>query len=343
MFIDQKGGLAKDEKGKRSKPNPHDAAKLFVTSDRPVLNSFCSYIHTFPSCSALTALTLFPAPTNPFRAKTAQWTMSRDNYFPAASSCFSSPSPPRGTEINRVNDSYDCILATLDNLEREADSAFSKIKEGIEEVREAVKERRSLVIRGEVKDETYGLNIQPEGGSFRWFWFTDGSAGRLPEGDTVRYGCGGFFGWQHPLNFSIPSDPRCASMFECELEAVYNSFLVANEMANSQGGVPTSRSITIVLDNLETKQVLEVSVLEKEGNSCLESLLANNSRVRRMIHEIREMIKIYESVIFKWLRSHTSSMSFLARGNARADELAKLGLQKAFERVVDLEEDEQPI
>ena len=132
-------------------------------------------------------------------------------------------------------------------------------------------------------------------------------------------------------------------MFECELEAVYNSFLVANEMANSQGGIPTSRSITIVLDNLETKQVLEVSIIEKEGNSCLESLLANNSRVRRMIHEIREMIKIYDSVIFKWLRSHTSSMSFLARGNARADELAKLGLQKAFERVVDLEEEEQTI
>ena len=71
--------------------------------------------------------------------------------------------------------------------------------------------------------------------------------------------------------------------------------------------------------------------------TCLESLLANNSRVRNMIHEIREMIKIYDSVEMKWVRAHTGSRSFLARGNDQADKLAKEGLSKSFELIEELQ------
>ena len=55
-----------------------------------------------------------------------------------------------------------------------------------------------------------------------------------------------------------------------------------------------------------------------------------------MIHEIREMIKIYDSVEIKWVRAHTNSKSCLARGNDHADRLAKEGLKKAFETIEDL-------
>ena len=82
--------------------------------------------------------------------------------------------------------------------------------------------------------------------------------------------------------------------------------------------------------------MIQTAILEVDGQICLESLLANNVRVRRMIHEIRDMIKIYDSVEIKWVRAHTNSKSFLARGNDHADRLAKEGLKKAFEIIEDL-------
>ena len=166
--------------------------------------------------------------------------------------------------------------------------------------------------------------------------FTDGSSGRLPDGDIMKYGVGGFFGWQNPLNFALPASPSCASMYECELEAVYQAFLSSKRLAETQGGIPLGRRIMICIDNVEAKSVLDAALLEVGGSLCLESLLCNNSRVRHMIHEIRNMSKGYISVELKWVRSHTGSRSFLARGNDEADSLAKEGLQKAFERIEDI-------
>ena len=114
-----------------------------------------------------------------------------------ASAIFSSP--PRGTALDKVNVDYDCILESLSVLEEKAESALAGIRLGIEEVREACNQRRSLLIRGEVQDESYGLTLIPDQGEFRWLWFTDGSSGKLPEGDTTRYGLGAYFGWQTEL------------------------------------------------------------------------------------------------------------------------------------------------
>ena len=96
-------------------------------------------------------------------------------------------SPPKGTNLCKINADYDCILENLNALAASAETAFSSIMSGIDEVRQAVNERRSLVIRGEVTDETYGLNVSPEEGNLRWIWFTDGSSGKLPDGDTLRF------------------------------------------------------------------------------------------------------------------------------------------------------------
>lgn len=246
-------------------------------------------------------------------------------------------SPPKGTNLCKINADYDCILENLNALAASAETAFSSIMSGIDEVRQAVNERRSLVIRGEVTDETYGLNVSPEEGNLRWIWFTDGSSGKLPDGDTLRFGIGAYFGWEHPLNFGVPANLSCSSMYECEIEAVHKAFEGAKKMADAKGGIPTCRRVTICVDNSEAAEVIQTAILEQDGMTCLESLLANNTRVRKMIHEIREMIKIYDSVEMKWVRAHTGSKSFLARGNDQADKLAKEGLSKAFELIEDLQ------
>ena len=121
------------------------------------------------------------------------------------------------------------------------------------------------------------------------------------------------------------------------MEAVYRAFLAAKKMTESQNGIPMCSKITICIDNAEAKQVIETAIQEVDGATCLESLLANNVRVRKMIHEIREMIKDYSSVEMQWVRSHTNSRSLLARGNEQADALAKEGLRKAFEEIEELE------
>ena len=126
-------------------------------------------------------------------------------------------------------------------------------------------------------------------------------------------------------------------MYEAEMEAVYRAFLAARKMTESQNGIPMCSKITICIDNAEAKQVIETAIQEVDGATCLESLLANNVRVRKMIHEIREMIKDYSSVEMQWVRSHTNSRSLLARGNEQADALAKEGLRKAFEEIEELE------
>ena len=114
-------------------------------------------------------------------------------------------------------------------------------------------------------------------------------------------------------------------------------FLAAKKMADATGGIPTCRRVTICVDNSEAVEIIQTAILETEGLTCLESLLANNARVRSMIHGIREMSKIYDSVEIKWVRAHTNSKSFMSRGNDSADRLAKEGLIKAFELIEDLQ------
>ena len=85
-----------------------------------------------------------------------------------ASSIFNSP--PKGTALRKINSDYDCIEEGLTALTKKAESAYADILKGIDEVREAVAERRSLTIRGAVEDNSYDINLLPEEGEFRWVW-----------------------------------------------------------------------------------------------------------------------------------------------------------------------------
>lgn len=111
---------------------------------------------------------------------------------------------------------------------------------------------------------------------------------------------------------------------------------------DSNSSNPLGKRITICIDNLESKKLVEVAIKEEHGSLALESLITNNTRIRKMIHEIRNFVEEYTSVEFKWVRAHTSSHSFLARGNDQADKLAKLGLEKAFAQIEELQENPDP-
>ena len=124
-------------------------------------------------------------------------------------------------------------------------------------------------------------------------------------------------------------------MFECEIEAIQKAFKAAKQISqdSQNSGGPLCKRVTICVDNLEAKNLIEVAIREEQGSLALESLLTNNARVRLMIHNIRSYVRDYTSVELRWIRSHTTSHSFLARGNSEADRLAKLGLEKAFAQI----------
>ena len=119
-----------------------------------------------------------------------------------------------------------------------------------------------------------------------------------------------------------------------ELEAIQQAFRAADTLGE-HGGV-LCKDVTIITDNLEVKEQLVAVILEREGATALEGLMANTERVRLMLTEIRGQINRYNSVHIEWIRSHTGGMSTDCRGNDRADQLAKQGLQQAFEDIHDL-------
>lgn len=79
-------------------------------------------------------------------------------------------SPPRGTALNRINEQFDSITASLDSLQSRAENAFQSISDAIGEVRESIEEKRTYVIRGAIPDDTFDLTIIPDDGEFRWCW-----------------------------------------------------------------------------------------------------------------------------------------------------------------------------
>lgn len=123
-------------------------------------------------------------------------------------------------------------------------------------------------------------------------------------------------------------------MFEAELEAVRDAFRSADLLAESNNG-PICQYIIIITDNLEVQQKLVTLILDRDG-SGLEGLLSGSDRVRGMLVEIRAQVTKYHSVQIEWQKAHTGGSSVDARGNDRADQLAKKGLREAFEGIQDL-------
>ena len=130
----------------------------------------------------------------------------------------------------------------------------------------------------------------------------------------------------------LKSLTHCAT-FECETYAVLKAFEAADLYAEENGGQTFSRKVSIHLDNLEAKLTLETALAERTGSSCLEALLVNNSRVRNMLHEIKQYMTRYESVSLVWVRAHTGARNVTSIANDEADRLAKQGLLKALDLV----------
>ena len=84
------------------------------------------------------------------------------------------------------------------------------------------------------------------------------------------------------------------------------------------------------MDNLEGQQLIASIMAEPMGSALLESLSINTPRVRHYVRKIREEANKYQSVTFLWTRAHSRSNSYIAKGNAMADELAKDGLSIAL-------------
>ena len=133
------------------------------------------------------------------------------------------PSPPNQRSRDRINHAYDAISDSLNELGRQMEANFNQLRSLLEDTRSAVEHRRSLVIRGLARDDDYQLTISPADGTFRWKWYTDGSSGRLPNGDQLRFAIGCFFGADCPANFGRPASAACSSMFEGKkaLSAIY--------------------------------------------------------------------------------------------------------------------------
>ena len=143
--------------------------------------------------------------------------------------------------------------------------------------------------------------------------------------------------WFNSLGFTRYATLTCNTHklpFSAELEAIQQAFRAASTLG--EHGEVICKDVTIVTDNLEVKEQLVAVILERDGATALEGLLANSERVRIMLAEIRREISRYNSVQIEWIRSHTEGMSLDCRGNSQADKLAKQGLSQAFEDIHDL-------
>lgn len=104
------------------------------------------------------------------------------------------PSPPNQRARANINESYDSILETIAAIETTMNQFHAQMRAMLDDARKAVEERQRLVIRGDIREANYQLTIISIDGIFSWRWYTDGSSGRLPQGDQIRFGIGGFFG-----------------------------------------------------------------------------------------------------------------------------------------------------
>ena len=107
---------------------------------------------------------------------------------PRASDVFASP--PRGNELQKINQFYDTVVECVNHLEQKMDENYSSCKKALADVREAIDDRRSMAIRGEVHEKMYDVNVVSSAGELRWAWYTDGSSGSIDQGNTIRYGVG---------------------------------------------------------------------------------------------------------------------------------------------------------
>ena len=256
--------------------------------------------------------------------------------------------PPTGRRRDILNQKYDHILVCLDAILSRAERGLEEVRIAVAEAREAVEQRRHLILRNNVDEDDLDVNVVNDRGDYRLVLFTDASSQVQNNGPLFRYGLGIFLGSQNPENQALAAPLTCNSMMEvslffslyirlftalspqAEILAVLEGFKAISKLEFRNGGRKIANKLAVYIDNLQAQHLIASVVKEIDGSSLLESVAMNHSRIRQYVRDIKEEVNKYTSVTFSWTRSHTTSNSFIALGNKEADKLAKQGLAAAL-------------
>ena len=239
--------------------------------------------------------------------------------------------PPTGRRRDILNQKYDHIGVCLDAILSRAEKGMEEIRIAVAEAREAVEQRRHLILRNNVDEDDLDVNVINDQGDYRLVLFTDASSQVQNNGPLFRYGLGVFLGCQNPENRALAAPLTCNSMMEAEILAVWEGFKAVSRLEIKNGGRKVANKIAVYIDNLQGQRLIAAIMKEPNGSSLLESLSINHPRIREYVRSIKEEASKYTSVTFSWTRSHTTSNSFIALGNKEADKLAKEGLAVALD------------
>ena len=257
--------------------------------------------------------------------------------------------PPAGRRRDILNQKYDHIGVCLDAILSRAEKGMEEIRIAVAEAREAVEQRRHLILRNNVDEDDLDVNVINDQGDYRLVLFTDASSQVQHNGPLFRYGLGIFLGSQNPENRALAAPLTCNSMMEvflffqlvqrfftplspqAEILAVWEGFKAVSRLELRNGGRKIANKLAVYIDNLQGQRLIASVMKETDGSSLLESLTINHPRIRQYVRSIKEEVSKYTSVTFSWTRSHTTSNSFIALGNKEADKLAKEGLAVALD------------
>ena len=239
--------------------------------------------------------------------------------------------PPAGRRRDILNQKYDHIGVCLDAILSRAEKGLEEVRIAVAEAREAVEQRRHLILRNNVDEDDLDVNVINDQGDYRLVLFTDASSQVQNNGPLFRYGLGVFLGCQNPENRALAAPLTCNSMMEAEILAVWEGFKAVSRLEIKNGGRKVANKIAVYIDNLQGQRLIAAIMKETDGSSLLESLAINHPRIRQYVRSIKEEVSKYTSVTFSWTRSHTTSNSFIALGNKEADKLAKEGLAVALD------------
>ena len=121
--------------------------------------------------------------------------------------------PPTGRRRDILNQKYDHIGVCLDAILSRAEKGMEEIRIAVAEAREAVEQRRHLILRNNVDEDDLDVNVVNDQGDYRLVLFTDASSQVQNNGPLFRYGLGIFLGCQNPENRALAAPLTCNRFF----------------------------------------------------------------------------------------------------------------------------------
>ena len=133
--------------------------------------------------------------------------------------------PPTGRRRDILNQKYDHILVCLDAIMSRAEKGLEEVRIAVNEAREAVEQRRHLILRNNVDEDDLDVNVINDRGDYHLVLFTDASSQIQNNGPLFRYGLGIFLGSSNPENQALAAPLTCNSMMEVSLfQHAYKTF-----------------------------------------------------------------------------------------------------------------------